>query len=426
MNEELLNKLHALFRSLAERAVTTFVDYKQDRLYILQVEDVLSKTDEMNELIDCLEESASETRQLLVLTQDEKFKLELAKVLSRLVFECLTTSDPIVLIEKNVKQVYQELDWSVSVEIPLGRFWAYLQQCEIDKQVIDLDGPLRMRKPTIFERAYFRSQGFTVGGRTEADVIVETMPSARTSKVEKSLKGLRFNVSGELLIEFEYLVTVLRLVHPSSVGINLIMHDESPAKQSVIMSFTHNTRPDIFPAAFGRRLNTKCQVNYTRRKLLIKLLRRLRKVVKLDDPEVPRLIRSLRRYNRAISNDFIEDELVDLFIILETIARVGSKPMASRISWIASTNKDEREQVEKTLNKCHRLRSNVVHGSSFDSKNTQYVDDLLIITCHALILYIVLIGSKEGVVDQIERVKGKRDLQKNFERKVANWILELK
>jgi hypothetical protein len=414
------NTLHNAFDKLVEKGVEGLTRNK--RFHRLGIESILRNTEEMHKTIQRLREVAKETRQLEVMT-DEHLDVALNRVLSQLVAECLTEGHPPTIDEALRQKALRELDWCSTVKIPLGRFWAFVHQCELERNIIDLDGPLRLRKATLIEKAYFRSQNFAVAGRTAGDVIAETMPTTKTAVIQKNRR--RISLRNDLLVEFDYLVTILRLLSPSSSGVNLVIDDESPMKGSVVLSVTHNTRPDIFPAAFSRRLNSKCHIGEKQRKLLIRLLRKLRKVAKMDNPEVKRLLRSLRRYNRAIANDFIEDEVIDLSIILETIVRTGGTPMTSRIASITAIDEDKENSIMKMLRKVHRsIRGPLVHGASFNPKYTPIVDNLFEITCNALRTYIMLIDVREGLVEYLDRAKSNREVKKQLRKRLQNWIDE--
>ncbi|MFW9801790.1 MAG: hypothetical protein ACFFFC_04020 [Candidatus Thorarchaeota archaeon] len=423
MNDaDTMRSLHDSFRRLLEIAVGRFESGRYGSTAIFAIEGILRNSSEMKQTIELIREAAAETRQLEVMS-GEGLDAALSKVISRLVTECFLPDGPPEVNRKNLECALEDLNSCSSVKIPLGRFWCYVQQLEMDDEIIDIDGPLRLRKATPIERAHFISQGLAVGGRTEAEVIAETMPTTKTSKSRNGAKGPRQVIRGDILPEFDLLVSALRLLSPSSVGVNQVTNDESPRKGMVVISLHHNTRPDVHPAAFSRRWNAKCILNHIQRKLLIKLHRRLRKAVRMDHEEVPRLLRSLRRYNRAICNDFIEDEVIDLSIILETIVRAGGEEMASRIATITSTSDSQRAEVEMKLKRIHRsVRGPLVHGASFESKNTSLINELLWIASNALRAYLILFNIRGGLIDYIIKVDSSRQERNKLNVRLSNWL----
>ncbi|MFQ5833948.1 MAG: hypothetical protein ACE5H4_14675 [Candidatus Thorarchaeota archaeon] len=417
-----MNRLQDSFKRLLEITIERLESRKYGPTAIFAIESILQDSSEMKQTIELIREAAAKTRQLEVMSS-EGLDAALSKVISRLVSECFLPDGPPEVNPKNLEHALEDLNSCSLVKIPLGRFWCYVQQLEMDDEIVDIDGPLRLRKATPIERAYFISQGLAIGGRTGAEVIAETMPTTKTSRKSTGAKGPRQMIRGDILPEFDLLVSSLRLLSPSSVGVNQVTNDESPRKGTVVISLHHNTRPDVHPAAFSRRWDSKFILNHAQRKLLIKLHRRLRKAVRMHHEEVPRLLRSLRRYNRAICNDFIEDEVVDLSIILETIVRTGGKDMASRIASITSTSESQRAEVEKKLKKIHRsVRGPLVHGASFESKNTSLVNELFWITSNALRAYLILFNIRGGLIDYTLKVDSNRQERNKLNARLSNWL----
>jgi hypothetical protein len=375
--------------------------------------------DEMKSLVEMLFDIAMNSPNLELL-KNKDLKYSLTGEIVSLVIEYLS-SDNQHKEKQKLDKALSKLDRFVDLKIPRLRYWCFLQQFVMDTDDVIIDNVMRLRKANILESAFFDNQGYTVAGRTSADFVVELIPFHQEAKIRSESERLDLIHSNEFISEFEYLVTAFRLLTPSSVGINWVFR--SHRRESFSSRTSFSTRSDIFPAGFSRRWNKKYHLEEVNWDFILRLRSKLKEVASMNHKETPRLLRSLRRYNRAICNDFIEDEVIDLWIILETIVKTTGKEVASRISEIVATSNAIRDNVKKELDFIYKnVRNPLFHGGSFNHKHEPYVDNLFIITSNALRAYLVLVDVEGGVEELLHKVKSSQEERKKLDIRIGSWV----
>jgi len=280
---------------------------------------------------------------------------------------------------------------------------------------------MRIRKATLFERTYFVSRDLDQGWKGTHDNILEVIPNPSYPRIKSESEKIERMIRDESITEIEYLLTSLRLLNPSSVGVNWIIRCNW--YETFTSSSGYNIRSDLYPATFSRRWRQRCisdAVDWIR---VSRILDRIKEIAVSEHEEVPRLLRVLRRYNRAICGEFVEDEVIDLWIILETIASKIGKEAASTISEIIGTSIENRQFIKGKLEFIwNNIRSPIFHGGHFDSNYISYVDDLLMMTSNAIRAYLGFFDTDGGLLDCIQKAKSDLDARKEFQKKLEDWI----
>ena len=135
-----------------------------------------------------------------------------------------------------------------------------------------------------------------------------------------------------------------------------------------------------------------------------------------------RLEWALRRYNVALVSDKTEDSIVDVIIALEILFNAIGFRMAYRASFLASTSPDERKIAVEILEKSHKIRSNIVHGSvSEKEKQKKLLGMLILVVCRILRSYIHVSNKYEDVIDYIEDVAYNPEELSILENELTTW-----
>ncbi|TFH06660.1 MAG: hypothetical protein E4H14_10320 [Candidatus Thorarchaeota archaeon] len=199
------------------------------------------------------------------------------------------------------------------------------------------------------------------------ELVAETTSNISFIKIE----GNRTTIDNAIVLEdFRTLVTALRLTSSSSIGLNTVSMNcqlFSGAAAFTINSpalIQFNPAPEIFPGAFSPFVNTQCILDKFELELFQRLYKRLREIQGTEGKLREQIQRALRRYNVALISDQAEDSIVDAIIALEILFKSSGFKMAFRASLLSSIIPEERKVIVKTLEKCHRVRSEIVHGSA--------------------------------------------------------------
>ena len=412
IDENKLERVYTLFKKVIDKTEKAFNPNENP-------DDFFYEMDEMKDLVSFLENHAEKTPSL-ALMKDMSFERILSGLLGGLLFwnPSGSNSSEINQISEYAKK---ELARCISIEIPSIRYWCFLHMFEMNREIFALDRNIRIRKATILEKAYFISQGLDFGSFGSGEFILELIPRHHNAKTYSESEKIPRIHRNDSITEIEYLLTALRLSHLSSVGVNWIIRNRWYG--SFTSSSGFNTRSDLYPAAFGRRWDKICNNDEINWDIVLSIRNRIQEVAKMNYEEAPRLFRILRRYNRAICSEFVEDEVIDLWIILETIARKIGNAAVSVISEISAYSIQNRKLIENELITIYKdIRNPIFHGGSFDSKNAHYVDDLFIITSNAIRAYLFLLDIDGGFSEYVKKVKSDENERMKLDQKLSNWI----
>ncbi len=372
-------KIYGMFKKVVERTDTTFDSRTMDP------DDFFHDMEEMKDLVTFMQDIAEDSPHLM-LTKDMSFDRVLSGLIGGLIFYYPSdnNSDDGIMISEHVRN---ELDRCIELDIPPIRYWCFLYNFDMEQEVHVISKTMRIRKATLFEKTYFVSLNLDQGWKGTHDNILEVIPNPSYPRIKSESEKIERMMRNESITEIEYLLTSLRLLNPSSVGVNWVIRCKW--YESFTSSSGHNIRSDLYPATFSRRWKQRCNFDAVDWKRVSQILNRIKEITVSEHEEVSRLLRVLRRYNRAISSEFIEDEVIDLWIILETIAKKRGKEAASTISEIISISKKNRQDIKGKLEFIWKhIRSPIFHGGHFDNKHTSYVDDLLMMTSNAIRAYL--------------------------------------
>jgi len=345
------------------------------------------------------------------------------EMLSGLLYESIDDDSP-------DKWPYFDLEDSLNLAPKRNnRVWAYLHQFSSSQDIIELEGPLRIRRATIVENFYFREQNMTHAGSVTS-FIIESKPTAPLLGAFWTMKtiGKRGPERRNIIppeppygIEIRDLVTMIRLVCPSSVGYSTVIL-QLEFSGGITIFPVYSTIPSGFPAVFGRLRGRTCKLDEKRIDFLQKLWVKFRAVRK--DETVTRLqciMRALRRFNNAIASVDVEDEIVDLLICLETLFQSPGFRMVFYASYLLGLDNKRYVHARTTLDKAYDVRSKVVHGGSLKAKDKKVIQDLLPLVGLVLIFWIVLAGVKGGVLDFVKKASLDESIAKRMHSSLEKW-----
>ena len=349
-------------------------------------------------------------------------------VLRPVLLRCINPEDGPKINETAYSQLLEEVKFLLELKLDSNRAWAFLHQFGCLHDYVELDGPIRIRRVTIIEKYYFELTNQSVGGRTSSEFVIETTSDIKFLKLDDTNKVHRENE--DVLENFRTLITALRLTSPSSTGLNMIsivcyvdtenatiglMENTPPLTQ-------YNLAPEIFPGAFSPYVNTQCILDKHELELLQRIYKRLAEIKQKDGQLSERLEWALRRYNVALVSDKTEDSIVDVIIALEILFNAIGFRMAYRASFLASTSPDERKIAVEILEKSHKIRSNIVHGSvSEKEKQKKLLGMLILVVCRILRSYIHVSNKYEDVIDYIEDVAYNPEELSILENELTTW-----
>ncbi len=407
------NKIYELFEKIVRRTETSFDERT------MSPDDFFHDMKEMKEMVSFMQELAEDSPQLM-LFKDMSFDRVLSGLIGGLVFWNRSES------ESNAKDaisdhVRKELDRCVEIKIPPRRYWCFLYNFDMEQETYTISKTMRIRKATLFEKAYLHNQNLDRGWKGTRENILEVIPNPSYPKTRSESEKIERISENESINEIEYFLTSLRLLNPCSVGVNWVIRCNWYG--FFASSSGLNIRSDLSPAKFSRRWKQRCIFDTIDWKLFSKIYHRIEEVAVLEHEEVPRVLRILRRYNRAICSEFVEDEIIDLWIILETISRKIGTEASSFISEITTVSTKDRQTVKNKLDYIYRnIRNPIFHGGSFDFGNQSYVDYLFSVTSNALRAYLVLLNIDGGFFAYVDKTKSDSNERKKLDTTLKEWL----
>jgi hypothetical protein len=343
-----------------------------------------------------------------------------------LLFSVLETIQNGELDQDLLEMKYIEFEKSLA-EIPrTNRAWAFLHQFNCGADVIDLVGNFVVRRTTFLERILFNQNNESLWGRTEAQFIIETKPDSDilVEPTKRGNKTRQIKPNFKLRKEILELVTVLRLVHPSWVGITSI-HFELALDPSghLTMDYSFIPSPELFPSIFNSHISNECNLSDEKADYFVKIWNRYRNVSDMGKKErVNRILRSIHRFNNAIMSDELEDMIVDLIIGLEILFKTTGFRMTFYASTLVGLDEIERLQAATLLDRAYRIRSKIVHGGSLEKDGKEVIPRTLNLVSEVLIFALALSGKKE-LVDIVEAAAYDSTEMKNLVSKLEGWII---
>jgi hypothetical protein len=333
--------------------------------------------------------------------------------------------------ETILETLYNELEASIQNTPRTNRAWAYLHQFNSDMDEIHLDGPLIIRRSTLYERALFQHRSESYGGVSKGRFVIETKPEIEISanQIDPEKMGMRINdriiqTNPEIENEFNDVVTSFKLIKPSSVGITQIHFEFSPISYSqFVTGFTFTPSPELFPAVFNSYIEDICYFSDEDIVYLNRLLQRYRTVLRRKEKKrIGRLQRSIRRYNNAIVSDEPEDMIVDVVIGLESLFKTSGFRMVFYASNLLGFSDTEIRQAVETLERAYDIRSKVAHGGSIANKDRKVILETLHMMSRILISALVLFGSKD-LVEIVKDAAYNRKTKASINKKLKKWFL---
>ncbi len=406
-------KIYGMFKRIIERTDTSF-DSRT-----MEPDDFFHDMEEMKNLVTFMQDIAEASPHLMLL-KDMSFNRVLSGLIGGLIFWDPSDSNS---EDGNMISEYarKELDRCVELKIPPRRYWCFLYNFDMEQEIHVISKTMRIRKATLFEKTYFVSRDLDQGWKGTHDNILEIIPNPSYPRIKSESEKIERMMRDEPITEIEYLLTSLRLLNPSSVGVNWII--SCNRYESFTISGGYNIRSDLYPATFSRRWRQRCIFDAVDWKRVSQILDRIKEIAVSEHEEVPRLLRVLRRYNRAICSEFIEDEVIDLWIILETISKKTGRDAASFISEIIAITTKDQQAVKKKLDNIYlNIRNPIFHGGTFDSENLPYVDFLFSVTSNALRVYLVLMDVHGGFSEYIKSMKSDLDEREKLDDILKIWL----
>lgn len=273
-----------------------------------------------------------------------------------------------VLIERYIAFESMFLDFP-----KYDRVWCFLHEFDADADVIDLTGHLRIRKMNTYEVQLFRQGEHSYQRSTEASFLIESKKAAQIARLTQSNKEgvMKQNIeladSAPHALDFHFIVTILHVMFPSSVGITKILYNPAPNPVMTLRG-EYSVTPEVFPAVFSRLTGKKT----TLRRDFVDRFQRFWNLFVETTREAgkkssKRIGRFLRRYNTALVADDAGDEVVDLIIALEILfrcMRFKAVFLASNMLSLVGVNPDEAMVL---FEDAYKARNKIVHGSTFES-----------------------------------------------------------
>ena len=411
MSEIKETDLYSSFVKLVTKLTSTF----QTREDVLLQRNAIEKWTELVTLFNLFTEKLQASKKSI---PDEKFLMPLLVELS---------SECIGMEESSFIEKYLELEICMIEPPDDPRVWCYLHPLDCSVKMVDLNGPLRIRKATILERAFYCQERPPM--RFTPTFIAETKSGFVQSILNKDKTksaGIDFHLNmsdnppfGD---DFFTLVSILRLLKPSPIGYDsLVLQEKS---DSVEYSATYQVSPWKHPCTLGVIGNLQsdlCNEDIDNLKLLWKNYHLT--INALGVKRTTRLQRAIRRYELAICSNEIEDAIVDSVIALETLFEIGGEEMAIRASKLVGANEKSRDLINQILNAARRMRNAIVHGDALDKTDEKVDRYLLSILGRILVCAIVL--SKEGkwFADLIKEATTDTDKMTKLQEPISKWLI---
>ena len=339
---------------------------------------------------------------------------------------CVNNPENPIINKEYLSDIVDDIRFLTNLELDKNRAWAYLHQFGCISDYIELEGLLRIRRATVVEKYMFHVTKQSVGGRTRCQFIAETISDASFIQVDESKRFLLDNK--KILEEFRTLVTALRITSPSSTGLNTVSVvcniplGKTVVRLDVPAIFQFNPAPEIFPGAFSPYLHTQCILDKHELELFQRLHKRLREINHREGKLKERVQRALRRYDVALTSDQAEDSIVDAVIALETLFQTSGFRMAFRASYLATTDSEERRVAVKILEKCHDMRSGIVHGRiSKKEKQSSLLGKLILIVCRIIRSYLYASSKNEDVINFIEDAAYNPEKLSILQKELMEW-----
>ncbi len=195
-------------------------------------------------------------------------------------------------------------------------------------------------------------------------------------------------------LDFHYIVTILRVMSPSSVGITKILYNAAPNPIMTVHG-EYSATPEVFPAVFSRLTGKKT----TLRSDSVERFQRFWNLFVETTREAgkktsKRIGRFLRRYNTALVADDAGDEVVDLIIALEVLFQCMSFKAVFLASNMLSLVGVDPDEAMVLLEDAYKARNKIVHGSTFESDADAIIPKLVDYLSRLIQVAIALVKEK--------------------------------
>jgi len=328
--------------------------------------------------------------------------------------------------DNGIESSYLKFERSIYYFPTHARVWFYLHQFDAVLDSIDLEGPFRIRRMSMFERMYFKEFKESFAGRSRADFIVETRPGK--FKPYRAQDGsYRMPRTCPLQGWIQLLLNSLRLVRISSVGTKTLYYDiptltEGGRERFVELRAEYTPPAEFLPGIFGHHEKSVCSLDYEGVALLKRLVKHLSPLPdKMKDADFQTLLRALRRYNAALSSAGVEDEIVDLIIALETLSKTSGFKMVYNISYFIGVDDSDVKDVMGTLDKAYSIRSKIVHGGKIGKSDLAVISDIPRITRRALLLASVMGVSGKTIRKNVQDISFDAQEREKHRDQVKEW-----
>jgi hypothetical protein len=414
MGSELVydQELYALFIKLTEKLSNSFQTEKD----ALMQRNAVVKWNEFITLQDSFKDKLRDSRKEI--PDDESLKPILFELGSR----CIGKDDAGCIKE------YEELERCMIEPSDGPRVWCYVHQLDCPIDIIDLDGPLRIRKATIVERALLKQKWHSTG--LSPTFIAETKRGTVETILDKE-KAKRAGVDFHIELftmppfgdAFFTLVSILRLTIPSPVGYDELVYQDEAGELSTRM--VYQVSPWKHPCSLGVLGQKKCELNGEDVRILNVLWDGYNKASQNFGTErFSRLQRAIRRYERAICSNEVEDAIVDLIIALEILFEVGGREMAKLASHLIGSNEKSRGKLFRLLDDARKMRNSIVHGGFFDSNNDLVDRYLLSIVRRIIVCSILLAKEKEWFAGLVRDAVNNASRLEELHDSISEWLIK--
>ena len=346
-------------------------------------------------------------------------------------FTVLETLEKGKIVKEKLEDKYSELLRSVK-ELPrANRAWAYLQAFDCDVDEIDLSETLTIRRATVLERVLYEQNKESLWGRSAGKYIIETKPGVHYIEEVEEQSGISFSIDKKryrpkpsIGIEIQDTVNVIRLIHPSWVGITSV-HFEVPLdkKHQFTIDFSFPPLPELFPCVFNPYILAECHLSVDKVEFLLRLWKRYRNIMeKSNEKRVRKIARAIRRLNSATMSNNLEDMIVDLIIGLEILFETSGYRMVLYASTLVGLNDTERLQSASILEKAYDARSKIVHGGSLkDSQRTVILECLNRFT--RIIIFVLAMEGRKDLVKIVQTAAYDSSTKEDLVTKLSEWTV---
>ncbi len=260
---------------------------------------------------------------------------------------------------------YLSLERCIGYSQPTNIAWAYLHQFETETQHFELGDSLLIRAANPMEIAFFNQKGISVKSRTKSRFIIETKHSKDFLKREISTDGIRDILNLIVRNQFRDVVSILRILKPSGVGITSVWYRMSLG--GVLVETEQVPFPDLEPPVLCPLGEVICNLTNGQVELGKKLWYRLNRA-RNNSEQYSKILRAIETYDVALCSSRREDIVRDFYVVFETLFSSKGKNLDLEIATLISDTDDEREEFQTFLKDSRGIRDDSTHGSRMKSE----------------------------------------------------------